>query len=205
MIVSLEGLLVECAPLRAVVETQGMGYEVNIPLTTAEKLPPIGNKVKLYTLAVYREDAQSLYGFAAREDRDFFQLLVEKVSGIGPKTALNLLSRLSADTLKSAIAQANVDLLSKCPGIGKKTAERLVIELRDKVYTGGSVALPANASAGATKEGDQNSAFTDAVGALMALGYKAPDADKAARRAQSVLGPKATSEALVKKALAQGS
>jgi Holliday junction DNA helicase RuvA len=201
MIVSLEGLLVECTPLRAVVEAYGVGYEVNIPITTAERLPAIGQKVKLHTVAVYREDAQQLYGFAVREDRDFFHLLVEKVSGIGPKTALNLLSRLSSDTLKSAIAQSNVDLLSKCPGIGKKTAERLVIELRDKVLSGASAVLPAEISAQAVKDGG---VFTDAVGALMALGYKAPDADKAARRAQSALGLNATSEALVKKALAQG-
>ncbi len=201
MIVFLEGMLVECTPLRAVVEVQGIGYEVNIPLTAAEQLPAVGQRVKLHTLAVYREDAQQLFGFATREDRDFFRLLVEKVSGIGPKTALNLLSRLSAETLKAAIAQANVDLLSKCPGIGKKTAERLVIELRDKVFSGGIEVVPAP---GVEKEAPANSAFADAVGALIALGYKAPDADKAARRAQSVLGSKATSEALVKKALAQG-
>jgi len=201
MIVSLEGILVECTPLRAVVEAQGIGYEVNIPLTAAEKLPSIGQKVKLHILAVYREDSQQLYGFATREDRDFFRLLVEKVSGIGPKTALNLLSRLSAETLKGAIAQANVELLSKCPGIGKKTAERLVIELRDKVFLGGApVVTSADAS---SVEGPTTNTFQDAVGALIALGYKAPDADKAVRRAQTILGPKATSEALVKKALAQ--
>ena len=202
MIVSLEGVLAECSPLRAVVEAQGVGYEVNIPITTAEKLPAIGQRVKLFTLAVYREDAQQLYGFAAREDRDFFQLLVEKVSGIGPKTALNLLSRLSAETLKSAIAQANVELLSKCPGIGKKTAERLVIELRDKVFSAGAVSSAQVAMA--KDEASSGSIFTDAVAALIALGFKAPDADKAARRAMSVLGPNASSEALVKKALAQG-
>jgi len=201
MIVSLEGILVECTPLRAVVESHGIGYEINIPLTTAEKLPLVGQKVKLFTVAVYREDSQALYGFAVREDRDFFHLLVEKVSGIGPKTALNLLSRLSSDTLKSAIAQSNMELLSKCPGIGKKTAERIVIELRDKLIGSQAEGLPSIAPQSGAAEG--GSAFTDAVGALMALGYKAPDADKAARRAQSILGAKATSEALVKKALAQ--
>jgi len=201
MIVSIEGVLIECTPLRAVVESHGIGYEVNIPLTTAEKLPLLGQRVKLFTVAVYREDSQALYGFSGREDRDFFNLLVEKVSGIGPKTALNLLSRLSAETLKSAIAQANMELLSKCPGIGKKTAERIVMELRDKLGGSHLEGLPSEVPQGAAKEG---SAFVDAVGALIALGYKAPDADKAARRAQSILGPKATSEALVKKALAQG-
>jgi holliday junction DNA helicase RuvA len=200
MIVSLAGTLVECSPLRAVVEANGIGYEVNIPVTTAEKLPPPGRPVKLHILSVYREDAQLLFGFATREDRDFFRLLVEKVSGIGPKSALNLLSRLSVETLKNAIAQSNVALLAECPGIGKKTAERLVVELRDKVFPGGApVTLPPGAS---SKEGPQSS-FQDAVGALIALGYKPADADKAARRAQSVLGPAAGSEALVKKALAQ--
>ena len=200
MIVSLEGVLVECSPLRAVVEAYGVGYEVSVPLTAAEQLPAVGQRVKLHILAVYREDSQQLFGFATRDDRDFFRLLVEKVSGIGPKTALTLLSRLSAETLKSAIAQANVELLSKCPGIGKKTAERLVVELRDKILPSSGDALPAAIALGGTKE---STAFADTVGALIALGYKAPDADKAARRAQSVLGPKATSEALLKKALAQ--
>jgi Holliday junction DNA helicase RuvA len=199
MITFLEGTLVECSPLRAVVETHGVGYEVNIPVTTAEKLPALGQAVKLHTLAVYREDAQLLYGFATREDRNFFRLLVEKVSGIGPKTALNILSILSPETLRAAIANSNVGLLAKCPGIGKKTAERLVVELRDKVLTGPAAPLPVE---GAAKDAE-TSAFQDAVGALVALGYKAPDADKAARRALSALGPKASSEALVKKALAQ--
>ena len=200
MIVSLEGILVESNPLHAVIEAHGIGYEVNIPVTTAEKLPPPGRPVKLHTLAVYREDSQQLYGFATRDDRDFFRLLVEKVSGIGPKTALNLLSRLSVSTLKSAIANSDLKLLANCPGIGKKTAERLVVELRDKVGLPATT-LPAVEPG---QEGPAPTAFQDTVGALIALGYKAPDADKAARRAQSILGPKATSEALVKKALAQG-
>jgi len=198
MIVTLEGTLVESTPLHAVIEAHGIGYEVNIPVTTAEKLPPPGRPVKLHTLAVYREDSHQLYGFATRDDRDFFRLLVEKVSGIGPKTALNLLSRLSVATLKSAIANSDLKLLANCPGIGKKTAERLVVELRDKVGLPATT-LPSEALA---KEGVPT-AFSDTVAALIALGYKAPDADKAARRALSALGPAATSEALVKKALGQ--
>ncbi|MGA2053037.1 MAG: Holliday junction branch migration protein RuvA [Opitutales bacterium] len=202
MIVTLEGTLVESTLLHATVEVHGVGYEVNIPVTTAEKLPPPGRPVKLHTLAVYREDSQQLYGFTSRSDRDFFRLLVEKVSGIGPKTALGLLSRLSADTLKAAIANSDLKLLSDCPGIGKKTAERLVVELRDKVLRPGEIApaLPSDASA----KGAPPTAFQDTVGALIALGYKAPDADKAARRALALLGPSATSEALLKKALGQG-
>jgi Holliday junction DNA helicase RuvA len=178
-----------------------VGYEVNIPVTTAEQLPTPGRLVKLHTYAVYREDSQQLYGFVVREDRDFFRLLIEKVSGVGPKTALGLLSRLSAPTLKAAIAQSNLKLLSDCPGIGKKTAERLIVELRDKVFKDGvEQPIPVTTADGAPRP----SAFHDAVAALVALGYKAPDADKAARRALATLGPNATSEALVKKALGQG-
>ncbi len=101
MIVSLEGKLIEAAPLSAVIEANGIGYEVFIPVTTAEKLPGIGQTARLHTLAVYREDSQTLYGFATREDRDFFRLLVEKVSGIGPKIALNIMSRMSVESLRT--------------------------------------------------------------------------------------------------------
>ena len=130
MIVALRGKLAKSSPLGAVVDVNGVFYGVSIPLTTAERLPKIGAEVFLHTLAVYREDSHTLYGFATEGDRDFFAALVEKVSGIGPKIALNMLSRMSADSLKSAIMAGDVSLLSKCPGIGRKTAERLVLELR---------------------------------------------------------------------------
>jgi Holliday junction DNA helicase RuvA len=187
--------------LLAVVAVRGVGYEVNIPVTTAEKLPAPGQPVKLHTFAVYREDSQQLYGFAARDDRDFFRLLIEKVSGVGPKIALGLLSRLSSDTLKNAIARADLKLLSECPGIGKKTAERLIVELRDKVLPAATATPAASLPADAAARPGAHSAFSDAVSALVALGYKAPDADKAARGALSLLGPTATSEALIKQAL----
>ena len=130
MIVALRGKLVKSSPLSAVLDVGGVYYGVNIPITTAEKLPKLGSETFLHTFAVYREDSQTLYGFATETDRDFFAVLVEKVSGIGPKIALNMLSRMSSTSLKSAIAAGDVSLLSKCPGIGKKTAERLVLELR---------------------------------------------------------------------------
>jgi len=133
MIVSLSGILIEAAIFRAVVECGGVGYEVNIPVSTAEKLPRIGEKVHLFTLQTFREDGQSLYGFHSSEERDFFKLLIEKVSGIGPGTALKIFSRLSLPVLRDAIRRSDVALLSQCPGIGKKTAERLVVELRDKI------------------------------------------------------------------------
>lgn len=197
MITRITGTLVSATPLHAVIETGGLAYEIHIPLTTAERLPVAGQQARLHTLVVYREDAQTLYGFATEEDRDFFRLLVEKVTGVGPKMALSILSRLSLPVLHGAIAAGDVALLAKCPGIGKKTAERLVMELRDHV--GGQPLAPAAASGAPAPAGDNR--VRDAVMALMALGYKAPEADKAVRQATVALGPTATTEALIKKAL----
>jgi Holliday junction DNA helicase RuvA len=200
MITSVSGTLVSATPLAAVIECGGLGYEVHIPVTTAERLPAPGQAARLHTLAVYREDSQTLYGFATAEERDFFRLLVEKVTGVGPKMALSVMSKLSLPTLKSAIASGDVGLLSKCPGIGKKTAERLVIELRDTVGAAGLVITAKTAGDAATPATDNR--IGDAVLALTALGYKAADADKAVRQAWVALGPTATTEALIKKALA---
>jgi Holliday junction DNA helicase RuvA len=200
MITSVSGTLLSATPLAAVIEAGGIGYEVHIPVTTAERLPAPGQAVRLHTLAVYREDAHTLFGFATTEERDFFRLMVEKVTGVGPKMALSVMSKLSLPTLKSAIASGDVGLLAKCPGIGKKTAERLVVELRDTLGVA-SFAAPARA-AGEVAAPAADSRLADAVLALTALGYKAADADKAVRQAWVALGPKATTEALIKKALA---
>lgn len=199
MITRITGELVSATALTAVIEIGGLAYEVNIPVTTAEKLPAVGQRARLHTLAIYREDSQALYGFSTEDERDFFRLLIEKVSGIGPKTALSVLSKLSLPVLRTAIISGDVALLSKCPGIGKKTAERLVIELRDKLGATSGVAVVSGDSAGETTPGD--SKVRDAVMALIALGYKAADADKAVRQAGIALGPTAATEALIKKAL----
>ena len=202
MITSVSGTLISATPLAAVIETGGLGYEVHVPVTTAERLPSPGQQVKLHTLAVYREDSQTLYGFTTEEERDFFRLLVEKVTGVGPKMALSVLSKLSLPTLKGAIAAGDVGLLAKCPGIGKKTAERLVMELRDKLnpaelgHTAAAPALP-----GSSGPAPAENKIRDAVLALTALGYKAADADKAVRQAWVALGAAASTEALIKKAL----
>src|SRR4051812_10900169 len=199
MITSIHGVLSSATPLHATIELNGFGYEVNIPVTTAEKLPPAGATVKLHTLVIYREDAQTLYGFATPAERDFFRLMIENVTGVGPKGALGIMSRLSLSSLESAIRAGDIGSLSKVPGIGKKTAERLVVELRAKVGTvngtpivGGDEPSPSAPS---------ESAHRDAVAALVSLGYKAADADQAVRHATLALGPKATTEALIKKAL----
>ena len=141
MIVSLQGKLATCTVLRAVVVCGGIGYEVQIPVTTAERLGKVGSEILLHTHQVFREDSQALYGFATAEERDFFALVVEKVNGIGPKTAMALFSRLSLSALTQAVATGDLALLASCPGIGKKTAERLVLDLRDKVTIGGTPML----------------------------------------------------------------
>jgi Holliday junction DNA helicase RuvA len=199
VITSIQGTLTSATPLHAVVELNGFGYEVNIPVTTAEKLPHPGAMVKLHTLVIYREDAQTLYGFATPPERDFFRLMIENVTGVGPKLALTIMSRMSLPLLESAIRMGDISTLAKCPGIGKKTAERLVVELKSKV--GGSdlgAHVAGSPDAGATSAGGTH---RDAVSALIALGYKAADADQAVRRAALGLGTAATTEALIKKAL----
>lgn len=204
MIVSLSGKLIETGPLEAVVEVHGVGYLVQVPLPTLEKLPSPGNEVRLHTHQVFREDAQLLFGFYTKEERSFFRLLVDHVSGIGPKIALNILSRLSLPVLRQAIASGDVGLLSKIPGIGKKTAERLVIELKDKVglpTASADIALSGTGGVPPTDSISVSTAINDAVAALMALGYKPVEADKAVRKAQSSLGNDATVEKLIKKAL----
>lgn len=181
-----------------VVDAGGVGYAVHIPVTTAEQLPTTGKSCSLFIHSVYREDSATLYGFAAGEDRDFFRLLIG-VSGIGPKIGISMLSRMSVDLLRSAIGSSDIARLSKCPGIGKKTAERLVIELKDKVYTelGDTTTTPTTTAAAHAEP----SHFQDAVASLIALGYKPADADKLARKAASQLDAEASVEALLRQAL----
>ena len=199
MITSIQGTLAAATPLHAIIELNGFGYEVNVPVTTAEKLPLPGAIVKLHTLVIYREDAHTLYGFTTQAERDFFRLMIEHVTGVGPKGALGIMSRLSLSSLESAIRAGDIASLSKVPGIGKKTAERLDVELRAKVGATDS-GSPELGSDPAPAPTGQN-AHRDAVSALVALGYKGADADQAVRHAALALGAKATTEALIKRAL----
>ncbi len=197
MISSLAGTLTASSALRAEIDVQGVTYEALVPGTTAERLPAPGAKVRLHTCVVYREDSQTLYGFLTPEDRDFFRLLIEQVSGVGPKLALTLLSRLPRPNLEAAIRSGDVAVLAKCQGIGKKTAERLVLELRGKLGPSGpgeGLLTPAVIAAPPRQE---------AVAALLALGYKVEEAEKAVAHAASRLGLDAATEALVRQALAK--
>ncbi len=207
MIAYLNGILTESGLLRVVIECSGVGYEVQVPITTAEKLPAAGAQVKLLIVPVFREDSHTLYGFVTNAEKDFFKLLVEKVSGVGPKVALGILSHLSIPLLQKAIINGDVTTLAKCPGIGKKTAERLVVELKDHVNATitAKKGLPAyselHSYATAAETSGESEAFNDAVSALVTLGYKLPDADKAIRKAMQKLGNTATTEVLLKEAL----
>jgi Holliday junction DNA helicase RuvA len=165
--------------------------------------------VKLFTHATYREDSQTLYGFIDRESRDFFRMIVDKVSGIGPKIALNLLGSLSLQTLKVSIASGDVAMLSKAQGLGKKTAERIVVELKDKVLpkelSQDTKISPSSLDTSQQADISQNlTNFQDAVSALLTLGYKATDADLAIRRASESMDENASTEELIRLALTKG-
>lgn len=204
MIATLRGTLLEAKPLSAVVECGGVGYRVNVPVTTAEALPPCGQEVFLHIYPVYREDDHQLYGFRSRRDRDLFALVTEKVNGVGPRLALSVMSRLSVDTLVQAVVEGNVTLLSKCPGIGKKTAERICLDLRDHVGVLADATLVAHGGQPVERTGSlaaQPSASNDAVQALVALGIKLDKADAAVRAARQRLGADATTEVLIREAL----
>jgi holliday junction DNA helicase RuvA len=200
MITFLHGKLVEALPTQVIVEVNGIGYEVLIPLSSFDKLPPPGGEVKLLTQLIVREDAHILYGFMTATERDLFRLLINSVSGIGPKTALNILSGVSVTAFRGAVANSDVKSLSQISGVGKKTAERIVVELRDKIGSAG--ALEAASAKHALSSDDQKT--NDATLALMALGFKQNDAHDAVRAAQAMLGAAATVEQLVRACLKKG-
>lgn len=196
MISFLHGKLADATPTNVVVDCGGVGYSVFIPLSSYDKLPPKGGDVKLLTHhhVIPREGTQQLFGFATAEERDMFLLLIG-VSGIGPKLALNILSSTSISTLRGAITSGDSKTLSALRGIGKKTAERLVVELKDKL----GAATPFETKGRAATPEEQK--LTDAVLALVSLGYKQMDAHKAVLAAAEKADPKAGVEELVRTAL----
>ncbi|HUC84443.1 MAG TPA: Holliday junction branch migration protein RuvA [Candidatus Acidoferrales bacterium] len=200
MITFLNGQLVEALPTQVVLEVNGVGYEVLIPLSSFDKLPAPGQPLRLLTQLIVREDAHTLYGFMSAAERDLFRLLINSVSGIGPKTALNILSGMNAVTFRGAVANSDVKSLSQISGVGKKTAERIVVELRDKIGTAG--ALEAASAKHALSAGDQK--INDATLALMALGFKQIEAHDAVRATQAMLGATATVEQIVRACLKKG-
>src|SRR6266516_426408 len=153
MITFLHGKLVEALPTQVIVAVNGVGYEVLIPLSSYDKLPPPGQELKLLTQLVVREDSHTLDGFMSAAERELFRLLINTVSGIGPKIALNILSGISVTAFRGAVANGDVKALSQVSGVGKKTAGRIVVELKDKIGAPG--AWEANSARRALPPDDQ--------------------------------------------------
>lgn len=199
MISFLRGLLTEKHPTRVVLDAGGVGYEAMIPLSSYDRLPGAGEECRVLTHEHIREDAHMLFGFATEAERAMFRLLIG-VTGIGPKLALSALSGLSVRDLKTAIVKGDVKRLASVSGIGKKVAERIVVEMRDKVDR--SEALEAIAGSDPLSERDIK--LRDAVMALIALGYKQAEARKMVETA--LRGKEAsdmTVESVIKTALGQ--
>jgi Holliday junction DNA helicase RuvA len=197
MITFLNGKLVEMLPTQVTVDVHGVGYEVLIPLSSFDKLPQPGQEIRLLTHLAVREDAHTLYGFMSAAEREMFRLLINTVSGIGPKIALNILSGISVTAFRGAVANGDVKALSQISGVGKKTAERIVVELKDKIGAAG--AWEASSAQRALSPEDQR--VNDAVLALLALGFKQIEAHDSVRKAQASIGAQATVEELVRACL----
>jgi Holliday junction DNA helicase RuvA len=190
MIGSLRGRIASKTPPQLTVEVGGLGYELEAPMSTFFHLPAVGEEVKLLTHLVVREDAHVLYGFASEDERRLFRSLI-KVSGVGPKIALALLSGISVAAFAECIQREDIAALTRVPGVGRKTAERLIVELRDRLAAAGATGPTGIRAAGATAE-------SEAYNALVALGYRPAEAT----RLLKAVGPGTHStEDLIRRAL----
>jgi holliday junction DNA helicase RuvA len=197
VIAFLEGTLAEALPTQIVVNVQGVGYQVMIPVSSYERLPQPGSPVKILTHLAVREDAHILYGFFSSGERDLFRLLLHHVTGVGPKIALAVLSGLPVEMFKAAVVAGDIAAISKISGVGKKTAERIVLELKDKV----GVAAEWEASSAKNAPSEADARLHDATLALISLGYKQVEAHKAIRRVQEISETQLTAEELIRQAL----
>ena len=193
MISQLKGIVLEKTTHSVVLDVNGVGYELEIPVGTSFALPERLEEVQLFTHFVVREDAQLLYGFIRRADRDTFRILI-KINGVGPKVAVSILSGLDGDALALCVENENIDALVKLPGIGKKTAERLLIELRGKL----KAVEPSASSSNAVSDVPATDSKAEAAAALEALGYKAAEAEKLIKK---IYNPGSSVEELIKAAL----
>ncbi len=176
MITRIRGLLIEKQPPSLVLDLNGLGYEIEAPMSTFARLPELGKEVLLFTHLVVREDAHLLFGFGSLDERRLFRALL-KISGVGPKLALTILSGIDVHEFAQYIADSDSAKLSRLPGIGKKTAERLIVEMRDRIADWGAVeSMPIGGTATAAPR--PTDAATEAVQALIALGYKPQEASR---------------------------
>ena len=200
MIGRLRGLILEKQPPLVLIEAHGVGYEVHMPMTCFYELPDINQEAIIFTQFVVREDAHLLFGFNSKQERALFRELI-KVNGVGPKLALAILSGMSAQQFVTAVEREEIASLVKLPGVGKKTAERLVVEMKDRFkgmhgdLFGGDSAFTLTTPAA---QQDNNDAEAEAVAALVALGYKPQEAS---RMVSKVGKPDADCETLIREAL----
>lgn len=197
MIGSLTGIIREKQPPHLLIDVHGVGYEVEAPMTTFYKLPEVGQSATLHTHFVVREDGHYLFGFIQKSDRTLFRELI-KINGVGPKLALTLMSGMEADALAHCVQIGDITTLTRLPGVGKKTAERLVIELKDKLSKLTGSGESATGSAATFITYSANSVVSDAESALIALGYKPIEASRAIN---AVKKDGASSEDLIRLAL----
>lgn len=199
MIGKLTGILIEKQAPSLLVDVNGVGYEVDAPLTTFFQLPELGQQVSLFTHFVVREDAQLLYGFIQKHDRSLFRALI-KVNGVGPKLALTILSGMDANAFAQCVLDGNTSALVKLPGVGKKTAERLIIEMQDRLKDWNAEGRSSTVSDVITMDQikPQSDARSDAESALVSLGYKPQEA---AKMVASVFSAESSSEELIKNSL----
>jgi len=178
MIGRLKGVLLEKQPPHLLLDVQGVGYELDVSLSTFDKLPETGSEVILHTHLSVREDAHVLFGFINESERQLFRSLI-RINGVGPKLALGILSGISAEELVRCVQDKDVASLTRLPGIGKKTAERLLIELADRIKGWG--VIPADAGIGTSHNPPAASMIADALSALASLGYKHQEAEQMVR------------------------
>ena len=200
MIGRIRGILIEKQPTDIQVEVAGIAYEVQVPMSTLFKLPEVGDAVTLHTHFVVREDAQQLFGFIEVKDKTLFRTLI-KVNGVGPKMALGILSSVDSDALVGLVLSNDIAALVAMPGIGKKTAERLVIELRDKIKDWESAGGSAAVTGAKASSPNAASAAREAETALVSLGYKLPQAARAIAAVQKDRPESVSSEELIRFAL----
>jgi Holliday junction DNA helicase RuvA len=180
MIGRLRGQLVDKRAPQLLVDVNGVGYDVDAPMSTFYVLPDVGHEVTLHTHLVVREDSHTLYGFATEGERKLFRSLI-KVNGVGAKLALTILSGISPESFVCCVQQQDTAALVKLPGVGKKTAERLIVEMRDRIEDWEGAGLTLGANAGSGLAAIAASPLEDAVSALIALGYKPPEASRMVR------------------------
>ena len=179
MFAYIKGKLIHSSPMSAILEAGGIGYKICIPANLFARLPQVGQEAQLYTSFVVREQSQTLYGFLTDQERELFETLLG-VTGIGPKTALSLIGHMNVYELQSAISQGDLVAISKVPGIGKKTAERLIIEMRDKM--GNLCSLDPSSLAVYRAADPKAQTIADAMSALISLGYNQVSAQKAIKK-----------------------